>query len=183
MRAAQMAQSFRLARVPVAASRLARLRSLSSSAGPAAADEEQKLGMSTRHPGGVPDFIEMWGPGPFRRTGYALVAASAASFGLAWMHEVGHFLPLLLSGATAGYWTLGLRDLAQRHQALRRNFPVLIHVRYLLESVRPEIQQYLIESDSQAVPFSREADTPHPHSARSTRPDSTCPSSSASVRR
>lgn len=112
--------------------------------------------MSTRHPGGVPDFIEMWGPGPFRKTGYALVAASAASFGLSWVHEVGHFLPLLLSGATAGYWWLGLRDLNQHHQALRRNFPVLIHVRYLLESVRPEIQQYLIESDSQAVPFSRE---------------------------
>jgi glutamate synthase domain-containing protein 2 len=117
---------------------------------------DQKLGMSTRHPGGVPDFIEKWGPGPFRHVGFGLVAASVGSFGLVWLHEVGHIFPVLLSGATAGYWVLGLRDLAQQHQALRRNFPVLIHVRYLLESIRPEIQQYLIESDEAAVPYSRE---------------------------
>lgn len=112
--------------------------------------------MTTRHAGGVPDFIEHWGPEPFRRTGYALVAATLGSCALSLFHEVGHIFPVILGGLTAGYWKLGIADLNQTHQALRRNFPVLIHVRYLLESIRPEIQQYLIESDEEAVPYSRE---------------------------
>jgi len=112
--------------------------------------------MTTRHAGGVPDFIEHWGPEPFRRTGYALVAATLGSCALSLYHEVGHIFPVILGGLTAGYWTIGISDLNQKHQALRRNFPVLIHIRYLLESIRPEIQQYLIESDEEAVPYSRE---------------------------
>ena len=44
----------------------------------------------------------------------------------------------------------------QEAQAIRRNFPVLGNVRYFLESIRPEIRQYLIESDTEAVPFSRQ---------------------------
>ena len=112
--------------------------------------------MTTRHPGGVPDFIEEWGPEPFRRGGYALVAASLGAFGLSAYNEISHAVPVLLSALTGGYWALGLNDMQQKHQALRRNFPVLIHFRYVLESIRPEIQQYLIENDEQAVPFSRE---------------------------
>ena len=104
----------------------------------------------------MPDFIHDWGPAPFRRTGYALAAATAGAAGLSVVHELGHIMPVAMGLFTAGYWTLGLRDLSQKHQALRKNFPVLIHFRYILESLRPEIQQYLIESDEQAVPFSRE---------------------------
>src|SRR5690606_1714021 len=37
----------------------------------------------------------------------------------------------------------------------RRNYPILGHVRYLVESIRPEIRQYLIESDTEQLPFSR----------------------------
>ena len=117
---------------------------------------KQSTGMTTRHAGGVPDFIHQWGPGPFKKTGVGLIGLTVGSFGLAFTHEVGHIFPVLLSCATAGYWALGLKDLAQTNQALRRNFPVLIHFRYILESIRPEIQQYLIESDEDAVPFSRE---------------------------
>lgn len=112
--------------------------------------------MSTKHPGGVPDFIEMWGPEPFRRTGYGLVVATAASIVLSAVHEFNHLVPLLLGGLTGGYWAVGIRDLQQEHQALRRNFPVLIHIRYLMESIRPEIQQYFIQPDDLPVPYSRE---------------------------
>ncbi len=51
---------------------------------------------------------------------------------------------------------LGLRDVRQRRHALIRNYPVIGHVRYLLEFIRPEIRQYFIESDREAAPFSRQ---------------------------
>ena len=43
---------------------------------------------------------------------------------------------------------LGLRDAFQNKHTIIRNFPVLGHFRYLLEMVRPEIQQYFIESNT-----------------------------------
>ncbi len=38
---------------------------------------------------------------------------------------------------------------------MRRNFPVIGHGRYLLEQIRPEINQYFVESNSDGKPFSR----------------------------
>lgn len=49
----------------------------------------------------------------------------------------------------------GVADMMQTRQAVRRNFPVLGHARYLLELVRPEINQYFVESNSDGRPFSR----------------------------
>ena len=51
---------------------------------------------------------------------------------------------------------LGLRDLRQRRHAILRNYPVIGHLRFLLEFVRPEMRQYFIESDNEAAPFSRQ---------------------------
>ena len=39
---------------------------------------------------------------------------------------------------------------------LRRNYPVLANIRYLLEYIRPEIQQYFIANNIEEKPFSRE---------------------------
>ncbi len=50
---------------------------------------------------------------------------------------------------------VGLRDVRQNHHAILRNYPVIGHVRFLLEFIRPEIRQYFIESDHEAAPFSR----------------------------
>lgn len=50
---------------------------------------------------------------------------------------------------------LGLYDLFQPWHAVRRNYPILGRIRYLVESIRPEIRQYLIESDTEELPFSR----------------------------
>ena len=52
---------------------------------------------------------------------------------------------------------VGIRDMLQPSHAILRNYPVLGHVRYFFELIRPEIRQYLLESDSEEVPFSREA--------------------------
>jgi glutamate synthase domain-containing protein 2 len=50
----------------------------------------------------------------------------------------------------------GVQDMVQRRHAIRRNFPVLGRLRYLFESIRPELRQYFVESDQEANPFSRE---------------------------
>ena len=52
--------------------------------------------------------------------------------------------------------TLGLWDIFQRKKTLLRLYPVIGHFRYILESVRPEIQQYFIETDTNGKPISRE---------------------------
>ena len=49
----------------------------------------------------------------------------------------------------------GLADVLQTRQAVRRNFPLIGHGRYLLEQIRPEINQYFVESNSDGRPFSR----------------------------
>lgn len=51
---------------------------------------------------------------------------------------------------------LGVRDLMQNSHAIRKNYPVLGNLRYLLEEIRPEINQYFIESNTEGKPFSRE---------------------------
>ncbi|MDP9914141.1 glutamate synthase domain-containing protein 2 [Variovorax boronicumulans] len=49
----------------------------------------------------------------------------------------------------------GVHDLRQARHAILRNYPVIGHLRFLLEFIRPEIRQYFIESDAEAAPFSR----------------------------
>jgi glutamate synthase domain-containing protein 2 len=60
------------------------------------------------------------------------------------------------------YWVLlpiiaiGMNDSFQTTHAIRRNFPVIGNFRYLFESIRPEINQYFVESNIDGRPFSRE---------------------------
>lgn len=51
---------------------------------------------------------------------------------------------------------LGVYDMVQTKHTIRRNFPILGHGRYLLEMIRPEINQYFVESNTDGMPFSRE---------------------------
>jgi len=64
----------------------------------------------------------------------------------------------LLPFATFGALSLlGLHDVRQNSHSVLRNYPVLGHIRFLLESIRPEIRQYLLEDDHDEEPFSRDA--------------------------
>jgi len=51
---------------------------------------------------------------------------------------------------------LGLRDTQQTRHSVLRNYPVIGHLRFLLEFIRPEMRQYFIEGDNEAAPFSRQ---------------------------
>ena len=50
---------------------------------------------------------------------------------------------------------VGVHDMLQTHHAILRNYPILGHMRFLLEFIRPEIRQYFLESDSDGTPFNR----------------------------
>jgi len=52
--------------------------------------------------------------------------------------------------------SIGLYDILQTKQSIRRLYPVFGRFRYLLESIRPEIQQYFVESDTSGTPVARE---------------------------
>lgn len=51
---------------------------------------------------------------------------------------------------------VALQDLLQKEHALRRNFPVVARLRYLLESIGPELRQYIITGNDAERPFSRD---------------------------
>ncbi len=55
-----------------------------------------------------------------------------------------------------GLLCVGVYDFFQKEHTVTRNFPILGHIRYLLEFIRPEIRQYFIASDEDERPFSRE---------------------------
>ncbi|MCU0311289.1 MAG: FMN-binding glutamate synthase family protein [Acidimicrobiales bacterium] len=47
-------------------------------------------------------------------------------------------------------------DLVQRRHAILRNFPVIGHLRFILESIGPEVRQYIVTDNDQERPFSRD---------------------------
>jgi glutamate synthase domain-containing protein 2 len=51
---------------------------------------------------------------------------------------------------------VAVRDLLQREHTLLRNFPVVGHARYLLESIGPELRQYLVAGNNEERPFTRD---------------------------
>ncbi|KRB08615.1 FMN-binding glutamate synthase family protein [Lysobacter sp. Root690] len=72
---------------------------------------------------------------------------------LVFTHHVDWWWGVAVFGAIAA---LGTVDLLQTRSTLRRNYPVLAHFRYGLESIGPEMRQYFIEADTAEVPFSRQ---------------------------
>ena len=84
-------------------------------------------------------------------------AALLLAGGLAlWLVQPARSWPLALVAAGAAGLAVGISDLRQTRHALLRNYPVIGHLRFLFEWIRPEIRQYFLESDREAVPFSRE---------------------------
>jgi len=63
----------------------------------------------------------------------------------------GGWVLLIFAALTA----VGIYDLQQSHHAILRNYPIIGHLRFMLETIRPEIRQYFLESETEAAPFSR----------------------------
>jgi glutamate synthase domain-containing protein 2 len=51
---------------------------------------------------------------------------------------------------------LGVYDVLQRRHSILRNYPVLGHLRFLMEDIRPELQQYFVERNWDGRPYDRD---------------------------
>lgn len=78
-----------------------------------------------------------------------VVVAAIICIAIFWLPILWLFLiigPLIL---------MGLYDILQKPHTIRRNFPLIGRFRYVLESVRPEIMQYFVETDTEGRPLNR----------------------------
>ncbi|MCC7047668.1 MAG: FMN-binding glutamate synthase family protein, partial [Alphaproteobacteria bacterium] len=66
-----------------------------------------------------------------------------------------HPVALIPAAVAAALVVVGFRDLTQTRQSIRRNYPIMAHLRFFLEEIRPEIRQYFLENDTDQTPFSR----------------------------
>ncbi|MGH3444646.1 MAG: FMN-binding glutamate synthase family protein, partial [Nocardioidaceae bacterium] len=80
----------------------------------------------------------------------ALAVLAAAIGGWGW---------LIVAVALVLLACVGVYDLVQKKHSILRNYPVLGHMRYLLESIRPELQQYFIERNYDGRPYDRDTRT------------------------
>ena len=62
----------------------------------------------------------------------------------------------ILSIAGGGLVLVTIYDLVQKKHAILRNFPIIGHFRYILEAVGPELRQYIVTSNNEERPFSRD---------------------------
>lgn len=82
----------------------------------------------------------------------ALVFAVVVSVRNAFVGSSAWWIPSVIFGALL-VWAIN--DVLQKKHAIPRNFPVIGRLRYLLESIRPELRQYFFESDLDGRPFNR----------------------------
>jgi glutamate synthase domain-containing protein 2 len=59
----------------------------------------------------------------------------------------GYFLIALIA--------LGIRDILQKSHTIQHNFPIMGHLRYLIEKVGPEFRQYIVSNNREELPFNR----------------------------
>ncbi|MFT5864181.1 MAG: glutamate synthase domain-containing protein 2, partial [Flavobacteriales bacterium] len=50
---------------------------------------------------------------------------------------------------------IALRDIFQPSHTVSHNFPIIGHIRYLFESIGPEMRQYFVANDREELPFNR----------------------------
>src|SRR3954452_14010129 len=60
------------------------------------------------------------------------------------------------AGTAAAIGALVVHDVTQKKHAILRNFPVVGHLRFTLERFGPELRQYIVASNDEERPFSRD---------------------------
>ncbi len=83
---------------------------------------------------------------------YIVALATVLFLGLTLLFSTWWLTGVFLFGALT---ILGIRDMHQTRHAIRRNYPVIGNLRFVFESIRPEMRQYFFEDDTQQLPFSR----------------------------
>jgi glutamate synthase domain-containing protein 2 len=72
-------------------------------------------------------------------------------FGLSFLWKSALWSLILLIPVIA----MGVYDMIQTHHAIKRNYPILGRMRYVMEDLRPKIYQYFVESDIDGRPINR----------------------------
>jgi len=67
-----------------------------------------------------------------------------------------HIVLSCLLGVAVLILLVFIRDMLQTRHAIIRNFPVIGHIRYMLETIGPEIRQYFVANDKEERPFNRD---------------------------
>ena len=87
-------------------------------------------------------------------TASAVLMAVFYGLGRLWPYSVVAFDTLALIAAAVT--VLGVYDLFQTRHAILRNYPITAHLRFLLETIRPEMRQYFFEGEKDGLPFPRD---------------------------
>ena len=88
-----------------------------------------------------------------RYTVYLLTLVAAIVFVVLCVQVSLYFL--FGAGVAVPLALLGTWDIVQTKHSILRNFPILGHIRFLMESIRPEIFQYFVEADTAGRPYDR----------------------------
>lgn len=86
---------------------------------------------------------------------YIIAALGAISTYLLYSFEYQN-TAILFASFFVPYILIGSYDVLQKKHTLLRMYPVIGHLRYMLEFIRPEIHQYFVATDTSELPFSRE---------------------------
>ena len=84
-------------------------------------------------------------PGTVAFTGVALLLSLVFTWSFLWVALVGAVLV-----------AIGVYDTRQTQHSILRNYPILGHLRFLLEDAGPELHQYFVESNTSGAPFDRD---------------------------
>ncbi|MFC0582888.1 FMN-binding glutamate synthase family protein [Micrococcoides hystricis] len=87
---------------------------------------------------------------------FLLIGILLLVFGIGFAYLTGPWAFVVLGVIVVGLLGVLIYDLTQRKHAILRNYPIIGHIRYMLESIRPEMQQYFIERNYDGRPFDRD---------------------------
>ena len=90
---------------------------------------------------------------PIRYLVWLFCAVGLLLSALTWTMGATGALPTL---AFAVLLATGVHDVRQTRHSVLRNYPVIGHLRFFFEFIRPEMRQYFIEGDNEAAPYSRQ---------------------------
>jgi glutamate synthase domain-containing protein 2 len=90
-----------------------------------------------------------------RYIAFVLALLAAIAFGVLWRYWPYRIELAICFAVAAGLSLVGIHDLIQKRHAVLRNYPIIAHMRFILEAIRPEMRQYFFEDETNGLPFSR----------------------------
>src|SRR5699024_10473236 len=100
--------------------------------------------------------IRLQGSGDPRRRFLPITAAIVVLEADGWAAAAAPWAWWVLGGGVLALVAVAISDLDQTKHSILRNYPVVAHLRFLLETLRPELQQYFIERNWDGRPFDRD---------------------------